>query len=351
MRVAIIGGGASGMTAAHLLGGLHDVTLYEQAPVLGGHVRTLGLNVEPDVALGDHVLDAGVIEFERRSFPTFVRLMEELGVETAPVPATTTLFLADGRRLLSPAGLLSTADGLPAHVTTVAHGPGLALGRRRFERLADRARSEQLLRCDLAAYLDDSALALWLRLLAMYAYSTPFEAIDALPAALAVPMLRDFLADNRWFRICGGVYRWFDAALARFDGRLVTGARIRRVRRSPREVVLELEGGAIERVDQVVFAATPDVPLRLLEDPTDAERRRFGAWRAREVEVLVHHDEGPYERRGVEHKTEFDVFARARRSRRGCPGRSRACAYDRARRGRSARRSPPRAARGGAGTG
>ena len=58
MRVAIIGGGSAGLVTAHLLGGTHDVTLFEKSPILGGHVRTLNRNVscslEPRL-----ILDAG----------------------------------------------------------------------------------------------------------------------------------------------------------------------------------------------------------------------------------------------------------------------------------------------------
>ena len=54
MKIAIIGGGSAGLVTAHLLDGAHDVTIFEKAPILGGHVRTLNRNV---VALQDRGLD------------------------------------------------------------------------------------------------------------------------------------------------------------------------------------------------------------------------------------------------------------------------------------------------------
>jgi predicted NAD/FAD-binding protein len=66
MRIAIIGGGSAGLVTAHLLDGVHQVTLFEKASILGGHVRTLNRNVECDLE-PELILDAGVIEFERRN--------------------------------------------------------------------------------------------------------------------------------------------------------------------------------------------------------------------------------------------------------------------------------------------
>ena len=102
LRIAIIGGGASGVVAAHLLGGVHHVTLLEQQPVLGGNIRTLNRNAECSALPSGLHLDAGVIEFERDRFPAFHELMAELGVELGELPGMSGLFLADGRSFLSP---------------------------------------------------------------------------------------------------------------------------------------------------------------------------------------------------------------------------------------------------------
>ena len=105
VKVAIIGGGASGLVTAHLLDGAHDVTVFESAPVLGGNVRTLGRNA-PRSGVPDGVfLDAGVIEFSCTDFHLFHRLMDRLGVELRDVPCATCLHRADGRRLLSPSAI------------------------------------------------------------------------------------------------------------------------------------------------------------------------------------------------------------------------------------------------------
>jgi predicted NAD/FAD-binding protein len=69
-----------------------------------------------------------------------------------------------------------------------------------------------------------------------------------------------------------------------------------------------MASGEARHFDKIVFAAPPDQTLALLEDPTEAERRRFAAWRANHIHTLVHHDRSVYSRRGLELMTEFDVI-------------------------------------------
>ena len=58
MRIAIIGGGASGMVTAYLLDKQgHQVTVFERQPALGGHIRTLNKNVQPNQSDCQEILE------------------------------------------------------------------------------------------------------------------------------------------------------------------------------------------------------------------------------------------------------------------------------------------------------
>ena len=101
MKIAIIGGGAAGLVTAYLLRDRHELTLFEKQEVLGGNIRTLGVNV-PCVGLeAGLVLDAGVIEFEEDRFTGVRALLDELAVKRHEAPGTTALHLADGRSFRS----------------------------------------------------------------------------------------------------------------------------------------------------------------------------------------------------------------------------------------------------------
>jgi predicted NAD/FAD-binding protein len=76
-RIAIIGGGISGMAAAHLLAKDHKIVLFEAENRLGGHARTViaGKN-------GNQPVDTGFIVFNQVNYPNLVALFNTLNVPT-----------------------------------------------------------------------------------------------------------------------------------------------------------------------------------------------------------------------------------------------------------------------------
>jgi len=76
-RIAVIGGGISGMGAAHALSRDHHVTLFEAEPRLGGHARTVLAGRS-----GEQPVDTGFIVYNDINYPNLVRLFDELDVPT-----------------------------------------------------------------------------------------------------------------------------------------------------------------------------------------------------------------------------------------------------------------------------
>lgn len=305
MRVAVIGGGAAGMTTAWLLDGVHDVTVFEREPVLGGHVRTLGANVPLH---GVPALDAGVIEFEWSSFPLFRALAAELDIGFREVPGTTALFLPSGRVYRSPANARASAPSRRWLLREHLRGLGLRVRRRGLRWVVRIADAEDLYERALSRFLWPSELSLWMRALLTYAYSTPFAGTLAMPAALAVPTLQRFChSRTRWVGVRGGAYSYLQRIVDQSRAEWVLDARIEAVRRDAGGVEI-VESGRARRFDAVVFAATPDQVLALLSDPSDGERAWFGAWSSTEVHTVLHTDTSLYERRGATYFSEFDLF-------------------------------------------
>ena len=84
MKIAIIGSGISGLTAAHYLRQQHDVTLFEANNYIGGHTNTVEFELEGR----DYAIDTGFIVFNDRTYPNFCRLLDELGVSSKPTSMT-----------------------------------------------------------------------------------------------------------------------------------------------------------------------------------------------------------------------------------------------------------------------
>src|SRR3954468_14515322 len=73
-RIAVIGSGVAGLTAAHVAAKTAEVTLYEADSRLGGHADTHEVD--------GLAIDTGFIVHNRRTYPVLMRLFDELGVAT-----------------------------------------------------------------------------------------------------------------------------------------------------------------------------------------------------------------------------------------------------------------------------
>ena len=76
-KIAVVGCGVAGLTAAWLLGRKHDVHLFEKNDYAGGHTRTLKV---PDGADAGTSVDTGFIVMNHRNYPQFTKVLEQLGV-------------------------------------------------------------------------------------------------------------------------------------------------------------------------------------------------------------------------------------------------------------------------------
>lgn len=307
MKIAIVGGGAAGMTTAHLLDKVHELTLFEKQPILGGNIRTLNKNVQCD-ALDDRLtLDNGVIEFQRDNFPNFYKLMHDLQVPLEEVPISSELFLADRYYKSSGAiryGCKTKSEQILASLKLLP----IMLPYISFLVRAAISDEHSFRHRPVSDYLGNTISDRWLKMLLMYAYSMPYNTIDDFPAEIGIPLLAKSGMFTKWDRVVGGVYTYIEKILSRFDGSIYCGAHIVGVTRDATGVQIQLASGEQQQFDKIIFATTPEQVLSVLKDPTENEIKRFQAWQANVIDTVIHTDTSIYTHFGVSYFCEFDLF-------------------------------------------
>jgi predicted NAD/FAD-binding protein len=292
-RVAVIGSGVAGLTAAYVLQQRYDVSLYEAADRLGGHAHTHDV-ITPDAGLA--AVDTGFIVHNERTYPHLLRLFGELGVATQATEMSMSIRCEGcGLEYAGAKGV----GGLFAQPRSIFRPAYLRmlLEVKRFHRDARRV---------LAAGSDDLTLG---EFLAAGGYSEYFKQHFMVPvvscvwstsqqAALGYPAcyLFSFLDNHgmlsvtgspQWRTVVGGSRSYVEKAVKGLTSvRLATA--VRSIRRQADGVSIVDADGGTEHFAHVVVATHADTALQLLETPTAAEREVLGAFGYSHNHTILH---------------------------------------------------------------
>jgi predicted NAD/FAD-binding protein len=315
-RIGVVGGGIAGLTAAYVLSATDDVTLFEAERGLGGHAHTHQL-AQADGS--DVWVDSGFIVHNRATYPLLTRLFSELGVTVQDSEMSMSVTCAGcGLEYAGQRGLGGLAAGLRQGRLRYARMLGEVL---RFHRSARR----------LLARGPESAREPTLgEFLAAGGYSQYFTTHFALPfvaavwscppqTALSYPARYLFAFLNHhgllsvtgsppWLTVSGGS-RSYVERVGKQLASVRTGAQVTAVRRSGGGAQITCSGddgsqaaqsgtqrsgtqrSGAQQFDAVVIATHPDQALRLLADPTAAEREVLGTFRYSRNETILHTDD------------------------------------------------------------
>ena len=295
LNVAVIGAGIAGLSAAWLLSGKHNVTLFEADHRLGGHAHTAD-------APGHHgtvPVDTGFIVYNEGNYPNFTALLDHLGVPSINADMSLSVSLDNGafeyssfglggvfaqkRNLLSPRFWRLLLDITRFFYTAAADVAELE---RNATPLDDYLKAKGYGPAFRDDHLLPQAAAIW---------STPLDQIGTYPAA---SLIRFFLNHGMmtlagrglWRTVEGGSRAYVTRLAAAYQGEVRKGVRVAGVRRDANGVELRLAGGSRERFDELVIATHGDAALALLDDPTPDEQRLLGAFKYSRNLIALHTD-------------------------------------------------------------
>jgi len=294
-RIAIVGSGIAGLSAAHVLHPLHEITVFEADHRVGGHSNTVTVD-EADHTVG---IDTGFIVYNERNYPAFSAMLERLSVATQPSEMS-----------FSVSSLVSGLEYRTTNLNTMLARRG-NLFRASFARMVadiprfNRAARRLVESSDIATSLND--------FLADGRYSRPFVDDYLIPLGASIwsadpqrftefPMapLARFLHRHgllsatgrpQWRTVSGGSREYVRLLTRPWRDRIRTGCAVRHIDRDDEGVVIH--SGAHpdgERFDKVVLATHADVSLSLLSNPTRGERSVLGAFRYQTNRTTLHTD-------------------------------------------------------------
>jgi predicted NAD/FAD-binding protein len=294
-KIAVVGSGVAGLTAAHVLQREADVTLYEADARLGGHADTHDVPVDGGHALA---VDTGFIVHNKRTYPTLLRLFAELGVSTQESDMSMSiacsgcgLEYAGGRGL---SGLLPSARTVsnPRYLRMLTQV-------RRFHR-----RAQQLLDSDgddrtLSQFLRDNSFSPYFEQhfvtpLVSAVWSTAPSQAGEYPARYLFSFLQNHgmlqvTGSPVWYTVVGGSARYVER-VAKGLSAVQTSAPVRSVRRRADGLEIRADDDSAEHYDGAVIATHPHQALAMLAEPTSPEREVLGAIDYTVNPTLLHTD-------------------------------------------------------------
>ncbi|MFT4395568.1 NAD(P)/FAD-dependent oxidoreductase [Gordonia lacunae] len=296
--IAVIGSGVAGLTAAHVLSKQATVTLFEADSRLGGHAHTHRL----DPPSGPLAVDSGFIVHNDRTYPTLLRLFDELRVETLDTDMS--MSVSSKVTGLEYAGALGASGLFPTPRNLTRGRYLLMLGEvTRFHRAARRVLDDPGADVPLARFVERERFSGYFRdnfLLPLVAavWSCDEQTAADYPARYLFAFLEHHgmltvFGSPTWRTVAGGSIRYVEAIA---DGIVTRGGRIRcdsPVRHvSPVEQGVEVGVGdqPPEIFDAAVVATHPHQALSMLAAPTPQQRAVLGAIRYLPKPAVLHSD-------------------------------------------------------------
>ena len=302
LRIAVVGAGVSGLSAAWLLSQRHEVVLYEADPRLGGHAHT----VEAPSPRGPRAVDTGFIVYNEANYPNLSALFRHLDVPTKPAYMSFSVSMDGGALEYASQGLTA----LFAQKRNLAKPQfwGMLRDLVRFQRtapldLAELDRSQLGLDAYLLSrgygrafrdhHLLPQAAAIW---------SSSLEQMATYPAASFIRFymnhrLLEIDVRPTWRTVDGGSREYVSRLIRGFAGRVAQGRPVVEVIRSDEACSVRTADGEVAGFDHVVLATHSDQALRLLDAPTPDEQRLLSAIAYRPNRAVLHRDRALMPRR------------------------------------------------------
>ncbi|MEQ1577872.1 MAG: FAD-dependent oxidoreductase [Hyphomicrobium sp.] len=295
VRIAVVGAGIAGLSAAWLLSRRYDVVLFEKDERVGGHANT----VDVREAGGNVAIDTGFIVYNTACYPNLIALFAQLDVPVAETGMSFSVSIDGGRyeyngngvngyfgqrsNLVSPrhwrmAAEISRFFAEASKLSAGADDPHLTLG----QWLQERHYSPTF----IERHILPMGAAIW---------SAPAHSIEDFPAHsfarfFANHGLLQMRDRPQWRTVRGGSREYVSRLVSQFKGRVAMGDGAQSISRHGEGVSIRTVSGQTAVFDRCLMACHADTALQLLSDASEHEQRLLGAFQYTRNAAVLHTD-------------------------------------------------------------
>lgn len=285
-RIAIIGGGGAGTTAAWLLDDVHDIVLFEAEDRLGGHAYTHRANKN---GVEVHV-DMGVEYFNERLSPNLFAMHGLFGIETYVAPLSFRATFPGQQRWwsnISVEGGLRDALARELDRFHLDMASVLAAGDPKLKKMSV---GDYLKAND---YSEDFASQALLPLMTTFSgCNAPSLDYNLMYVAVSFNMsLLSFFSPGYWRKSKDGIDAYIRKIAEILGDKARLNSPVRKVRAAAGGRIEVVVDAGVETFDHVVFATHADVTLKMLDSPTEKQRDILGRFEYVPTRSVMHDDE------------------------------------------------------------
>lgn len=291
MEIAIVGSGIAGLMSAYLLSKKHKVTLFESADQIGGHTRTLEVDIN-DTKLN---IDVGFIVFNKQTYPNFCQFLNNEKIPYEPTEMSFSYcdpaldFEYNGHTLISLFAQKQNFMSLKFH--------RMLYDIIKFNLLAKNKKftSQDTLETFLArksfgklfkdAYILPMTQAIW---------SSPMDIVTEFPVSFLFNFLENHGLLNivnrpTWYVVSGGSSQYVSVLLDKINAKVDLDMKITKIERTEKEVMVHHKKGT-QRFDKVIIATHADQALEMLDVPSLQEKEVLSSIGFSQNSIVLHTD-------------------------------------------------------------
>ena len=297
MKIAVIGSGISGLSAAHFLSKKHKVDIFEKNDHFGGHAYTV--EVPSNKSKEAISLDLGFIVFNKINYPNLVNLFEKLQVNYEKSNMSFSVSVKNSSIEYSGTGL----KGLFANKYNILNLRFIMMIKDIFSfyKRAENMNKKNIKEQTLDQFLKSEKMSDYFtkfHIIPMISaiWSIPTKLAYEMPMSLFINFFQNhglFKIKNRpqWYTVSGRSKIYVKKILETINGEYFKNYEITNVLRNENSIRLYY-GSSNEyfEYDKVVFAVHSDEALKLINDPTENEKKILKNFQYKKNIAYLHND-------------------------------------------------------------